>query len=41
MRKTVFVLAASFALVLSGCDAKDTCLDEGGRYNETTKQCEK
>ncbi len=28
-------------LILAGCSAKDACLDEGGRYNETTKQCEK
>ncbi len=27
--------------VLAACDAKDACLDQGGSYNETTKQCEK
>ena len=26
---------------LAACDAKDACLDQGGSYNETTKQCEK
>ncbi|WP_274584338.1 hypothetical protein V6667_03710 [Neisseria leonii] len=28
-------------LALAACDAKDICLDQGGRYHETTKQCEK
>lgn len=26
-------------LLLVGCDAKDTCLDYGGRYDEASKQC--
>lgn len=26
--------------ILAACDAKDACLDQGGHYNESTKQCE-
>lgn len=26
-------------LLLAGCDAKDRCLDDGGRYDEASKQC--
>ncbi|MGK8252628.1 hypothetical protein [Moraxella lacunata] len=39
MRYLSFIIVCVFAL--SGCDAKDQCLDNGGSYNETTKQCEK
>ncbi|MDO5070463.1 MAG: hypothetical protein Q4D78_09805 [Neisseria zoodegmatis] len=41
MRKIFCLFAVAFSLTLAGCDAKDACLDEGGRYNETTKKCEK
>ncbi|QNT58077.1 hypothetical protein AABM17_1945 [Neisseria musculi] len=41
MYKKLLLPIVSFMLVLTGCDAKDTCLDQGGRYNEATKQCEK
>ncbi|MCS4534516.1 lipoprotein [Neisseria montereyensis] len=40
MNRITFIFALFFALALAGCDAKDTCLDQGGHYNETTKQCE-
>lgn len=36
---TVFTILCMLAL--QGCGAKDTCLDQGGSYNETTGQCEK
>ena len=35
------ILGLSLVLGLAACDAKDACLDQGGSYNETTKQCEK
>lgn len=35
---TVIIVAA---LTLTACDAKDACLDNGGSYNEQTKQCER
>ncbi|WP_373707128.1 hypothetical protein [Neisseria dentiae] len=41
MRRILLLPTISFMLVLAGCGTKDACLDEGGRYNETTKQCEK
>ncbi|SAY51337.1 hypothetical protein [Neisseria weaveri] len=41
MRKILFLVAVLLSLALTGCDAKDACLDQGGSYNETTKQCEK
>lgn len=41
MRKILFLAAVLSLPALTGCDAKDACLDSGGRYNETTKQCEK
>lgn len=34
-------LLAMFIFGLTTCDAKDTCLDYGGSYNEATKECEK
>ncbi|WP_323843009.1 hypothetical protein [Moraxella sp. Pampa] len=34
-------LLAMFIFGLTACDAKDTCLDYGGSYNEATKECEK
>lgn len=42
MRFLWCVLASCLvAGAVSACGAKDTCLDYGGHYNETTKQCEK
>ncbi|WP_225315131.1 lipoprotein [Neisseria zalophi] len=41
MNRITFIFALLSAVILSGCGAKDTCLDQGGHYNETTKQCEK
>ncbi|WP_373746982.1 hypothetical protein [Neisseria dentiae] len=41
MCRMLLPFAVSIALALTACGAKDACLDEGGRYNETTKQCEK
>ncbi|SUA44467.1 Uncharacterised protein [Neisseria zoodegmatis] len=41
MRKILFLAAVLSSLALAGCDPKDACLDQGGSYNETTKQCEK
>ncbi len=38
MKKIIFSLC--FTLLLTSCWTKDTCLDKGGSYNETTKQCE-
>lgn len=29
------------ACLLSACDAKDRCLDDGGSYDEITKECKK
>lgn len=29
------------ALLLAACDAKDRCLDAGGRYHEASGVCEK
>lgn len=41
MKAWRMLLAASLVCVLAACDAKGDCLDQGGSYNEATKQCEK
>ncbi len=41
MKYCNLLFVCSFSLCLLGCDQKDSCLDEGGSYNETTKICEK
>ena len=34
-----YLCAGLVILLLVGCDAKDRCLDDGGRYDEASKQC--
>ncbi len=41
MKKMTFLLILTAGVMLTACDKKDACLDSGGRYNETTQQCEK
>lgn len=36
-----YLLPLFTVLALAACDAKDSCLDSGGRYNEASKVCEK
>lgn len=40
MRKLTIVIGVAL-IALVGCDKKDACLDQGGSYNEQTKQCDK
>ncbi len=34
-------LIFSLSILLVGCDAKDSCLDQGGSYDEISQQCDK
>ncbi len=39
MKKILWLVL--FGSLLTACDAKDDCLDNGGQYNDVTKVCEK
>lgn len=39
MKKILWLVL--FGSLLTACDAKDDCLDNGGHYNDATKICEK
>ncbi len=41
MKESTFLLILITGFMLTACYEKDACLDSGGRYNETTQQCEK
>ena len=41
MKKNLLFPLIMGAIIVAGCDVKDHCLDQGGRYDYATKTCEK
>lgn len=41
MKKLLLLPLIVGIIIIAGCDAKDSCLDQGGSYDYASKACEK